>query len=81
MLTLKIAGALIALALGVWMGLPGRYEQSRDEIDNLMDQPGRRRRKVKRHFTPLAWFQRNKPKLERPSRSRFRIQAPGSEDR
>ena len=57
-LLLKILGAVAALALGVWMGMPGRYEQSIEEIEEVMERGGGRRRKVKRHFTPLAWLQR-----------------------
>ena len=59
MLSLKIVGALLALAVGVWFGMPGRYTQSVDDIDKIMASGGARRRKVKRKFTPLAWLQRN----------------------
>ncbi len=58
-LTLKIGGVLIALGVGVWLGMPGRYTQSLDDIDQVMDSGGARRRKVKRRFTPLAWLQRS----------------------
>lgn len=58
-LSLKIGGALLALALGIWLGIPGRYTQSIDEIEQVMASGGARRRKVKRRFTPLAWLQRN----------------------
>lgn len=58
MLALKIVLALAAVGLGVWLGLPGRYQQDLDEIEkNLLTGTGRTR-KVKRHFTPLAWIQR-----------------------
>lgn len=57
-LTLKILGAVAALGLGIWLGLPGRYSQSVDEIEQTMAMGTGRRKKVKRHFTPLAWFQR-----------------------
>jgi len=57
-LALKIIGAIVALALGIWLGLPGRYSRDLDEIDEIMDQGGRRRRKVKRRFTAVAWMYR-----------------------
>ena len=57
-LILKIAGAVGALALGIWLGLPGRYEPDLDEIERTMELGVGRTRKVKRRFTPLAWVQR-----------------------
>lgn len=58
MVTLKIIGAVAALCLGVWLGLPGRYERRLDEIDQQMEIGGRRHKTVKRAFTPVAWLQR-----------------------
>ncbi len=58
-LGLKIGGALLALGVGVWLGRPGRYTQTVDDIAQIMASGGARRRKVKRRFTPLAWMQRN----------------------
>lgn len=58
MLFLKIVGAVAALLVGVWLGLPGRYEQSEKDIERTMDLGIGRTRKVKRHFTPMAWVQR-----------------------
>ncbi len=58
MLVLKILGAVAALALGIWLGMPGRYDRRYDEIERALETPGDRPRKVKRHFTPLAWVQR-----------------------
>ena len=57
-LILKILGAVVALALGVWLGLPGRYEPDLDEIERTMESGVGRTRKVKKRFTPLAWVQR-----------------------
>jgi hypothetical protein len=57
-LILKILGAVAAVALGVWLGLPGRYEADLDEIERTMESGVGRTRKVKRRFTPLAWVQR-----------------------
>ena len=58
MLTLKIVGAIIALGLGIWFGLPGRFEQTTEEIERTMELGTGHRKKVKRHFTPLAWLSR-----------------------
>lgn len=58
-LIIKIALALGALIWGVWLGLPGRYTQTPDDIEDVMARGGGRQRKVKRRFTPLAWMQRN----------------------
>ncbi|MFQ5537222.1 MAG: hypothetical protein ACE5GJ_07185 [Gemmatimonadota bacterium] len=58
MLTLKILGAVVALGLGVWFGLPGRYRPDLEEIERAMESPAGRSRTVRRHFTPLAWLQR-----------------------
>lgn len=52
-------GALLALGLGVWLGMPGRYTQSVDDIEKVMDAGGARRRKTKKMFTPIAWMQRH----------------------
>ena len=37
---LKILGALLALGLGVWLGLPGRYSQPIEEIEEAMERGG-----------------------------------------
>lgn len=57
-LILKILVAVAALALGVWLGLPGRYQPDLEEIERTMECGVGRTRKVKRRFTPLAWVQR-----------------------
>ena len=58
-LALKIFGGLLAFALGIWFGLPGRYSQTAEEIEESMARGPGRRKKVKRHFTPMAWLQRH----------------------
>lgn len=81
-LTLKILGALAALGLGLWLGLPGRYEQTPEEIEQTMAMGTGRRKKVKRHFTPLAWFQRKvntRPSQGHARRGGFNLERP--EDR
>ena len=80
-LALKILGGLLALALGVWFGLPGSYSQTAEEIEESMARGPGRRKKVKRHFTPMAWLQRNvKVRTSRGEGSRrargFRVESP-----
>ena len=81
MLTLKILGAVAALGIGLWLGMPGRYEQTPEEIEQTMALGTGRRRKVKRHFTPLAWISRQiSVRREGPQRRRgFTLESP--EDR
>lgn len=57
-LAFLILTGVVGLAIGVWLGLPGRYSQTTDEIEEIMESGGRRRRRTKRVFTPLAWMQR-----------------------
>lgn len=68
MLMLKILGAVVALLLGVWLGLPGRYERDLREIDQVMERGGRDRKKVKRLRTPLDWFRKDPKGSERRRR-------------
>ena len=54
-----LAVAIVGLLVGIWLGMPGRYEQTPDEIEKLMDQGGgTRRRRPKREISPVAWLQR-----------------------
>jgi hypothetical protein len=53
-----ILGAVAALGLGIWLGLPGRTPSVAD-VERNMDHPLPESRKVKRRFTPLAWAQRH----------------------
>ena len=80
-LVIKIVLALVALLAGVWMGLPGRYTQTPEDIDAIMESGGSRRRKVRRVFTPLAWMQRKASARtdRRPQRRGFSLESP--EDR
>jgi hypothetical protein len=71
---------LIGLAIGIWLGLPGRYQQTPEDIDRLMERGGgTRRRRPKRSISPIAWLQRKlSPGRPPPSRRRgFRMEAPG----
>jgi len=77
---LKILGAVLALALGVWLGLPGRYTQPIEEMEEVMDRGGVvRRKRVKRSISPVAWLQRQ-PKVRTRRKGRgFHLEGP--EDR
>jgi len=68
---LKILGGVAALLLGVWFGLPGRYDQSASEIERVMSRGGSRRNRVKRAFTPLDWFRRDERGSERRASRRY----------
>jgi hypothetical protein len=78
MLTLKILGAIVALGIGIFLGLPGRFEQTPEEIERTMVLGTGRRKKVKRHFTPLAWMSRNlSARRDQPKRrGGFNLESP-----
>lgn len=79
MLVLKILGGVLALAFGVWLGLPGRYEQDEEELGRLLERPGGSPRRAKRHFTPLDWLRNEKRGSDRrraETTRRFRTAAP-----
>ncbi|MEJ2203465.1 MAG: hypothetical protein P8170_05105 [Gemmatimonadota bacterium] len=78
MLALKILGAVLALAVGIWLGMPARYSQTTDDLERTMDSGLGRTRKVKRHFTPFAWMQRKAPvRSRRPQMRRgFHLESP-----
>lgn len=65
-----VATAIVGLMIGMWMGMPGRYTQSADEIDKIMEAGGARRRRTKRIFTPMAWVQRHVSAKSSASRGR-----------
>jgi hypothetical protein len=77
MLILKILLGIAALLVGVWLGLPGRYTQTPEDIDKAMQRGGARRNTVKRHFTPLDWFRKDRRGSERRRQHHhFRTAAP-----
>lgn len=55
---LAILGMVAALGFGIYWGLPMRYEQRLDEIDERLGKDGEHQ-KVKRHMTFLNLLQRN----------------------
>mgnify|MGYP006908406072 CR=1 FL=1 len=82
-----IVTGVLGLGIGVWLGMRGRYTQTPEDIERVMESGGDRRRKVKRIFTPLAWMQRQistsgpsaDRRRQRGSRSGFKLESP--EDR
>lgn len=81
-LALKIIIGILALALGVWLGLPGRYEQRAEDIERDMEWGTGRTYRVKRHFTPMAWLQRQlkaRGEKHRPRRA-FQMESPDERD-
>ena len=68
--------ALVGLGFGVWLGMPGRYTQSVEDIEDAMEAGTGRRRRVKRMFTPMAWMQRNASSKSKPSRDRRKSRGP-----
>ncbi len=82
-LTLKIIIGLAALGLGIWLGLPGRYTQTPEDIEQEMKWRKGGTYRVKRVFTPLAWLRR-KPQARGDHtrhRSSFHLESPDDEDR
>jgi hypothetical protein len=73
---LTIGGSLAALVFGVWLGLPGRYTQSTEEIEESMERGGGPRRTVRRVFTPLAWLMRRTAVTTARRHRRFKLQPP-----
>ena len=57
-----------ALGFGIWLGMPRRYEQSLDEIDQRLQEEGEHQR-VRRHATFMSLMQR---KVEKGSSKRQR---------
>jgi hypothetical protein len=82
LLILGIAGLIV----GILLGLPGRYEQTPEDIERLMARGGgTRRRRAKREISPLAWIQRKigaGGKTPRATRRRgFRLESPEERER
>ncbi len=71
-----ILGAVAALGLGIWLGLPGRVP-SVEDVERTMRNPLPESRKVKRRFTPLAWAQRHIGTGASSAGRGFRVGRPG----
>jgi hypothetical protein len=77
MLVLKILGAVAALLLGVWLGLPGRYDYDPEELEQALVEGGHERARATRHFMAVDWFFRKLTRsAHRQPRRRFRTVAP-----
>ena len=50
---------IVELAVGFWLGMPGRYTQTAEDIERAMDAGGNvRRKRVQRKLNPFAWMHR-----------------------
>jgi len=58
--TLKVIVGIAAVLVGGWFGLPGRYAQTPDEIEEVMANGTGRRKQRKKRLSPFAWLQREK---------------------
>jgi hypothetical protein len=82
-----IVTGVVGLAIGLWLGMPGRYSQTPEEIERIMAAGGGRRRKTKRVFTPMAWLQRRadagvaKDRRRRTGRSGLKLERPDDRER
>jgi hypothetical protein len=65
-----VVTALIGLGIGVWFGMPGRYSQTSEDIEDIMRTGAGKRGRRKRIFTPLAWVRRGVSAKDTPSRGR-----------
>ena len=45
-----VLAVLVALGVGIWLGMPGKYDRNLDELDERLSESGKSRRKVKRHL-------------------------------
>ena len=98
-MTLKVVGALLALAIGIWIGMPGRApgegrrrggkarsarrerapgkadgvhsEEGLKDLELLLGRPDARRRRAKRHFTPLDLLRKERRSSHRRRTRRY----------
>jgi hypothetical protein len=79
-----ILTALVGLGIGLWFGMPGRFTQTSDDIEHIMETGVGRRGRRKKAFTPIAWMQRRASAKDTASRGRrqgrgragFNLEAP-----
>ncbi|CAN5680744.1 hypothetical protein BH23GEM11_BH23GEM11_21020 [soil metagenome] len=67
---LAILGMIAALAFGLYLGMPTRYQADWDEIDDALSDENRERQKVERKTTFLTLMQRNMMRGSHRRRSR-----------
>ncbi len=74
MTVLMILGGVVALGVGIYLGLPGDSNVSREDIEEALSKPRSGHKKVKRRFTPLDYFARNKREssIRNQERQRFK---------
>ena len=74
MIALLVLGGVIALGVGIYLGLPGEYQVNRDELDKALSKTHSKHNKVQRRFTPLDYLFRNKREssLRNKERGRFK---------
>lgn len=70
--------ALIGLAWGLWLGMPGRDRPNADDIERAMEAGTHRPRRgrAKRSLNPLAWLRRKADPPPSRSRKGFKMKAP-----
>jgi hypothetical protein len=62
---LYVISGIIALALGVYLGLPGRFDQSLEEIDQRLDQDGEHAKVERKNTVVTILRQKVQPGSER----------------
>jgi len=80
MVLLKALGALVALGIGIYLGMAGQYRPDPEELDQALG-PGGRSRRVRRRFTLFGWMRIPEERSShrwrrRPSDRRFDLIAP-----
>ncbi|HET9948480.1 MAG TPA: hypothetical protein VFQ22_06140 [Longimicrobiales bacterium] len=76
-LVLGVGGAVAALALGIFLGLPGKFEQTQEDIERLIASGGGERRRRHQLLSPVGFFKRGKSPLRlRMTRRTFHIESP-----
>lgn len=85
-LVLAIAGAIVALAIGIWAGLPGKPRKTPEEIERdiqraiLTGVTPRAARRVP--TTPFGWLRRKSGQgSSSVSQKRFHVDAPDERER
>lgn len=82
MLVLKILGGVVAVALGIWLGRPRRYERPLREVEKALEEGRGRPQWTERHFTPLDLLRKEARGSERRrgERGRFSVTDPSKPD-